>query len=328
MYIGENLKPNMPREGWVSKFNENEMKKNLLSISIILTFLSSFCYCQIPNGGFETWYVNSCPNNIPTGYSDGLAAAGFCYGNIARSTNSHSGNYSVYLSNAAGIGQATISAVFVSGNYNGNVFPAAGTNKFHLNTKPNSLSGYYALSSNHSDTLYLYVTIYNGNTIIGKSTASLFVPTYTASGGAMPNYASFNSIISYSSTAIADSASTYFTFEKKKYGTHAGLFTEGYLDDIVFSSTTSINEKDIFNINMYPNPASNSIRINLNNTLVSSIDITDISGKTIYSESLKEDAINDNSLNINTSEFEDGIYFIKFTAKDGQIGTKKISILK
>ena len=94
-------------------------------------------------------------------------------------------------------------------------------------------------------------------------------------------------------------------------------------------TTSSIYDYDnIFSgIRSFPNPAVNEINFNINNIPMVAIDIIDISGKNVYSEKLVKNLL-DNTIKINTSEFKDGIYVVKFTAEDGQIGTKKISILK
>jgi hypothetical protein len=99
---------------------------------------------------------------------------------------------------------------------------------------------------------------------------------------------------------------------------------------VIMSNVVSsvYDHEDVFSsISTFPVPASNEINFNLNNTPVTSIEIIDIAGKSIYNQPVIEDHIQ-NYVTVNTSEFKDGIYFAKFTTKDGQIGTKKISIAK
>jgi len=72
------------------------------------------------------------------------------------------------------------------------------------------------------------------------------------------------------------------------------------------SSTTFIEET---RITIYPNPASNFANINLPNNLdTCKIEITDLLGKTIYSEEVKSMA---KDHKINLEGYKDGIYFIK-----------------
>ena len=100
---------------------------------------------------------------------------------------------------------------------------------------------------------------------------------------------------------------------------------------VVMSNITPTSIYDYNNIfsgiTSFPNPAVNEINFNINNIPMAAIDIIDISGKNVYSEKLVKNLF-DNTIKINTSEFKDGIYVVKFTAEDGQTGTKKISISK
>ena len=60
-------------------------------------------------------------------------------------------------------------------------------------------------------------------------------------------------------------------------------------------------------INLYPNPANDKINIALNNTNdVQNITITDVKGRTIYSEKVAS-----NSIEVNTENYPAGIYFCK-----------------
>lgn len=98
---------------------------------------------------------------------------------------------------------------------------------------------------------------------------------------------------------------------------------------IMSNIVTSVYEHDnVFSdIISFPNPAVNEINFNLNGSPISSIEIIDIAGKTVFNEVTSTSAIED-YVTINTSSFKNGIYFVKFTSKNGQTGTKKISIVK
>lgn len=80
-------------------------------------------------------------------------------------------------------------------------------------------------------------------------------------------------------------------------------------------------------VSVFPNPAVNEINFDFKGIPTSSIEIFDITGKSVYHQIVTETYL-ENYITINTSEFKDGIYFAKFTSKDGQTGTKKISITK
>lgn len=87
-------------------------------------------------------------------------------------------------------------------------------------------------------------------------------------------------------------------------------------------TTTSINNLDNLEINIYPNPASTEIRIELPYELQQPIEIFDAQGRLVKKH-------NDQGvlLTINLSEFDNGVYFIKFDYNTSII-TKKIIIKK
>jgi len=91
----------------------------------------------------------------------------------------------------------------------------------------------------------------------------------------------------------------------------------------VVALSTSINSIELSNsINIYPNPANNNLTINSNNFKLNKIEIIDILGKTIYT-----DNVNNESIEINTTNFSEGAYFVKILV-DGSWTTKKFLIIK
>jgi hypothetical protein len=81
-------------------------------------------------------------------------------------------------------------------------------------------------------------------------------------------------------------------------------------------------------ITSYPNPAVNEINFELSNMVtVKEVELIDITGKLVYSKEISQSMI-DKGFSINTSNFEDGIYFAKFKLEDGQTLAKKIHIVK
>ncbi len=73
-----------------------------------------------------------------------------------------------------------------------------------------------------------------------------------------------------------------------------------------------IESKAVFNndIEIYPNPINDQLKIRFINTTDSNIQVYDLNGKVIYSKSV--DTLNDGvELNINTQNWQSGIYFVK-----------------
>ncbi|MGZ4118310.1 MAG: T9SS type A sorting domain-containing protein, partial [Bacteroidia bacterium] len=80
-------------------------------------------------------------------------------------------------------------------------------------------------------------------------------------------------------------------------------------------------------LKVFPNPAKDIITVDIygsfgkipvNSVLV----VTDISGKTIFNEKLQQQ----NTININTSAFTSGVYFISIKSKDELVGKSKFVV--
>ena len=92
-------------------------------------------------------------------------------------------------------------------------------------------------------------------------------------------------------------------------GTHN--FSENFT--VLVVSTVGINENGQSLITIFPNPTTDFININLNNTMATQAVIYDVYGKKINEEALTE---TDNRINV--SELANGVYFIKIF-NEGQI---------
>ena len=101
-----------------------------------------------------------------------------------------------------------------------------------------------------------------------------------------------------------------------------------YLDDLNLSSTTSlvrdINDSEL--INVYPQPAIDDLNIDikLSNNDVSRIDLYDTQGKVLLTNVVNQ---NSNNINLDVSELNPGIYFLKVQSENN-LYTKKVQIIK
>lgn len=85
------------------------------------------------------------------------------------------------------------------------------------------------------------------------------------------------------------------------------------------SSSLSVdNIARILNIDIYPNPSSEFIKINASK-LIDKVDVFDVRGKLIASKNY-----DDASVVLNINSFANGIYFLKISTKDGTVSRKKI----
>ncbi|MBW7868601.1 MAG: T9SS type A sorting domain-containing protein [Brumimicrobium sp.] len=105
--------------------------------------------------------------------------------------------------------------------------------------------------------------------------------------------------------------------ENKNYTQHL------YRYEITGGSTPSSIEKEgtLFNVSIYPNPASQFVNIE-NIPLNSSLKIVDITGSVVYQLSHTNEAVQ-----VSTTKFESGVYFIQIE-NDGARATRKLIVSK
>ena len=75
-------------------------------------------------------------------------------------------------------------------------------------------------------------------------------------------------------------------------------------------------------ITIYPNPASDEVYIDFENLEIEKLDVYNILGETIYSNSILK-----NNLKLNVNQWKNGVYIIKYTTH-GKLMTKKLTIKK
>lgn len=97
-----------------------------------------------------------------------------------------------------------------------------------------------------------------------------------------------------------------------------GMNTPAYfaIDDVVCTNSLAISEAEELNVSCYPSPFNNSLLINGLNGVVL---ITDSKGMVVYSSQINE------SLNLETSTWENGVYFVKMETSKG---SKTIKMVK
>ena len=134
-----------------------------------------------------------------------------------------------------------------------------------------------------------------------------------------------------------------FDFSNPKDGTPAGAFIYGrilffplwngsgfnasadtttYLDNItaLTSATANLDDKNLFESKVYPNPASDTWTISTQNNLITSVEVFNLLGKRVVSQ-------NNNSTNvaISTQGLTSGIYIARITTEQG---TKSVKLIK
>ncbi|MEI6524362.1 MAG: T9SS type A sorting domain-containing protein [Bacteroidota bacterium] len=286
---------------------------------IHLIFLNLFCVFilakaqQIPNGGFENWTTQG-PFEMPEAW-DGRPSA-------SKSTDMHSGNYAIKFETATFTNPQTSTLDTLPGVANtgmpGTGPGLPGIRGFASNARPDSLTGWYKYSPVGLDSFVVRVVISKWNSTNNSRDE---ISNVTFFGSAANNYTRFSFPIHYLNNEIPD---TIIVELINTLVQPPGILTPGtilLIDDLAFvgnvpNSVSKVNKED--QLKCFPNPANESITIsNLSST---NIVLMNQIGKTIK-------VINTNNLNsikLDVSEFDNGIYFIK----QSNGATQKISIIR
>jgi hypothetical protein len=113
---------------------------------------------------------------------------------------------------------------------------------------------------------------------------------------------------------ITDLTQTNYEFKSNK-GTFNGRFTLQFEQDGSLGS----NESMLNLITVYPNPADNIINIYSPATYLESVEVYDVRGRRL-AEDIDDEQ---NSVTLNVTDLETGIYFVKINTEAGEV-TKKI----
>jgi len=97
----------------------------------------------------------------------------------------------------------------------------------------------------------------------------------------------------------------------------------------LMTGVNAINEvENVTSFGVYPNPASDKVAIEfeLKNEANATIAITDLAGKTVYTQNVVNKA-GKNTVSVNTSSFSNGVYVVNFTTANGVV-TQKLVVNK
>jgi hypothetical protein len=145
----------------------------------------------------------------------------------------------------------------------------------------------------------------------GTDLATL-VPSFSLSDGAT---AAINSIQQVSGTTVVDFTSGSVTY---KVTAEDGITTQDWVVNV--SVENGVNDAIAFNVNVYPNPASDYVIIeNAENT---SITVYNIIGRMLSSVNSMQ-----SNYTLNLNNYSRGTYFVR-VQKGKQLVTKKITIVK
>ena len=273
----------------------------MVSISLTVTTKA-----QIPNNGFENWItVGNCIEPTDWNSSNTFDSLG-SYFPITRSTDHYPatvGSYSIRIENNVSL-LPTSPAFGVA--WSGN-FDDPGKPSFPITGHPTSFCGYYKFFPQNNDTVFINLVLFNNGIPLDSVRLS---NTLTVS-----NWTSFN--IPIPSYASADSGKITLAsyFGNNQYCIPHGnsvLYVDNLSFDNLISSVTDQTSKNI-TFSLYPNPASAIVTLNTNNVNIEDLEINiyNVMGDIVQSESLKQ-----NNRQINIGDLNNGIYIVTLKSKD------------
>jgi len=281
----------------------------------LLTVLALNASTQIPNNGFEDWTTVGS-YEIPSGLwitANAYSPGGFYP--VTKSTDHYPanvGNYSIRFENnttitpsVAGCGIAMTNTAL--GQYKP-MFPIQG--------HPNSFCGYYKFTPQNGDTMKIAIGLFKNGSVVSSA-----ILTNTAT---VSNWTPFN--LPFDTYTDADSGYIHIS----SYNAEGPLALPMgnsvlYVDNLSFDNLiTSANEGPAINAgsNIFPNPASDNIIIENNETTDVLVEIYNIVGALEKIVPLKQ-----GQKNINTDDLTNGIYMVVIKS-DGLTERQKLIIQK
>lgn len=287
------------------------MKKKLLLFTSCVFIATSVFTQQLDNNGFETW------NNMGT-YEDpqawGTLNVLTLFGEpiqTEKDTDAHTGTYSAKVT-------STTSA-FLGGVFGLMYYSPDGEVKGAFAGRPTSMDFYYKYAGASSDqgSAQIRLTKWDTQNNVAVEVGSGIISLVDASAFTLGTVD-----ITYASTDTPDSIEIIFS------ATNIASPVEGSIlnvDDVAlnFVSNASVAKVPLEALNsVYPNPAKDNLYIKTNDNKATSIEITDLSGRTIDVMNIKGTSI------INIAHLNDGNYL--YNLKDGNVilSRGKFSVVK
>jgi hypothetical protein len=273
------------------------MKKILLTIITIICFAFT-AQPQILNGSFENWTAG-----IPDNWWGAVIPP---YNTLSQTTDAHSGTYAaeLHVDNLAG---SAFGTPLSTGD-------GVNTTTHPLTFVPLSISFWYKLTSVGGDELACSVLVYSGGAGVGFATP--YVP-------AAANYTHASAAIFYGVVpSTADSIALIFLIANTSGTPHIG--SDATIDEVSISPILGINNPPVSNFQITPNPANESIYVELPSTVnePSELIITDLGGRMVYNSTVSN---KEQKFNISTAGLKQGTYY--FTLKSGDLEKKKTLVI-
>jgi len=288
-------------------------------IVIIFSIYSLLSFSQdLPNYDFENWEESKSFNNpLDWGTSNFSVYSVYKFNTVTQETSDvYSGSSSIKLEtiekNVAGE-TVKVAGVLTLGIFDIDLSTRSAVIKSGIlyYNRPSVFKGYYKYSTPGIDscTMAIYLTRYNTD-LSNRDTIGVGVFT----SGTQTEWTEFNAPIEYNSSVGPDSMNIIIiSSDTSIFETGSTLLVDKLYIDAPLN-TNSIQQEQI---KLYPNPASDYIRISYENELYINYKIININGQVLIT-----DQHHDLNENINISRLNSGIYFIKINVSRNKEVTK------
>ena len=306
-----------------------------LLFSIMILVNSLIGQQQIQNAGFEQWEDAGTVEDEPVNWSS-IKTSDDSYYNIlapvvwGKSTDAHSGNYSVSLFNVGSL--VIASGTICNGRYHTQlpadssyVFTDLADERWHstLTERPDSVVGWFKCNPTENDFGTVKFLLHTGYAKIpgGDESTHIALAYFQLPSVEVSTWTRFSAPFVYNSSA---NPQYYLSILTSGNGVDATIGSTALFDDLEFIyNEIGIDELTVNNFNVYSENNSLKVEIEDYSQDVFSFALIDISGRTVYNNTLEGSRIN----SIDISQLHSGLYIATATNSDKTI-TKKILINK
>ena len=281
-------------------------------LTIICMLASTLAFSQaIPNGGFENW-SKAGPMMMPNGWAIGPTSM--------QTTDAHSGKYALEVTVDTFTNPFTHAVDTVPGfAYTGASTMAPPNGKFiggfACTGSPDSITGWYKLTSVGNDTAMVNVALTRWNSV--TKSRDLIAGVAFGTNTNVSSYIRFSQPLFYYGTGNPDTAVILCTIGTQGKGKHIG--SKAWVDDVAWAggTTTGVENQSLAssNVQIYPNPAKDNLNILLTGSAkIKSVELMNTIGQTLA---------NTNDANLSLSSYPNGVYFVKVTDMTGRQSISK-----
>jgi len=279
----------------------------------------------IPNSSFENWSNQGTFENPTGGWftANGISTQPYPDYGVSKTTDRVDGLYAAKL--VTGIVDGTVYGMGIDTTAilsTGFVTASGPIYGFPYNQRPLTLKFYYKyfpVNDLREDTARIYVVLEKWDAIMGDRTK--IGKGYLKLVDSVPNYTQGIINISYNSQDIPDTATiditsslSWFSKNTEETGYTKFIGSTLFIDKLEFETGAGISEESVsVKFNVYPNPASDIINLNIsgNSNIGLTLNIYDVMGALVKSETLKQ-----NQQQINIGNLSNGIYMVEIKSKE------------